>query len=154
MLITIHLVTIMLIIIHLVQFFRTICHQSQCYHLCVKSAHIRSFSASYYSTPYLSEWEKILRISLYSVRMGEDTPYLSVFSPNGRRYSVCLQFSPNARKYGQEKLQIRTLFTQLEILLKKVKPGKTNYGLIKDKLRSVNVFVSVFHVPLYEKISG
>ena len=54
-----------------------------------------------------SECGKILRISPYSVQMRENTPYLSVFSPN-------------KGKYGPEKLWIRTLFTQLVFVIKLV----------------------------------
>ena len=46
-----------------------------------------------------SKCGKILRISPYSVRLRENTKYLSVFSPN-------------AGKYGPEKTPIWTLFKQ------------------------------------------
>ena len=61
---------------------------------CVKSIHIRDFTG----------------------------PYFSVFGLNTEKYSVYLSiFSLNAGKYGQEKLQMRTLFTQCVILLIEIK---------------------------------
>ena len=145
MLITIHLVTIMLIIIHLIQFFKTICHQSHCYHLCVRSVHIRSFSASYYSTPYLSvfspngrrhsvslciqsEWEKTLRISLYSVRMGEDTPCLCVFSPNGTRDSVSLCIQSEWEKT----LPISSIQSECEKTQTRKTPNKDTFHAVRN----------------------
>ena len=61
---------------------------------CVKSIHIRDFTG----------------------------PYFSVFGLNTEKYSVYLSiFSLNAGKYGQEKLQMRTLFSQCVILLIEIK---------------------------------
>ena len=39
-------------------------------------------------------------------------PYFPTFGLKTERYGVSLLFSPNAGKYGPEKLRIRTLFTQ------------------------------------------
>ena len=58
-------------------------------------------------TPNSVRMRENLRISPYSVQMRENTPYLSVFSPN-------------MGKYGPEKLWIRTLFTQLVFVIKLV----------------------------------
>ena len=54
-----------------------------------------------------TEYGEIIRISPYSGRMRENTPYLSVFSLN-------------VGKYLPEKLWIRTLFTQLVFVIKVV----------------------------------
>ena len=52
---------------------------------CVKSVQIRSFFWSVFSR-IQTEYRKIRSISLYSVRMRENTEYLSVFTPNAGKY--------------------------------------------------------------------
>ena len=55
-----------------------------CSYHCVKSVRIRTFSG----------------------------PYFPALALNTERYGEILRISPNAGKYGQEKLRIRTIFTQ------------------------------------------
>ena len=52
---------------------------------CVKSVQIRSFFWSVFSR-IQTEYREIRSISLYSVRMRENTEYLSVFTPNAGKY--------------------------------------------------------------------
>ena len=61
-------------------------------------------------------WVKSVRIRRFS------GPYFPAFGLNMERYGIRtkygLKVSPNAGKYGLEKLRTRTLFTQCESLLK------------------------------------
>ena len=61
-------------------------------------------------------WVKSVRIRRFS------GPYFPAFGLNMERYGIrtkySLKVSPNAGKYGPEKLRTRTLFTQCESLLK------------------------------------
>ena len=51
--------------------------------------------------------------SLKSVRIRSfSRPYFPAFGLNTKRYSISLLFSPNAGKYGTEKLRTRIFFTQ------------------------------------------
>ena len=75
---------------------------------------------------------KIVRIMSFSGL------YSPAFEQNMERYFVSLHyvFSSNARKYGLEKLQIRTLFTQWELL-------GLNHLVLLEKIYSNGLYVSM-----------